>query len=85
MVLKVLYENVKDKSKVLSSKRVNKVEMTDSGVIVKTVDGSTYEGDILIGGDGIHSTVRSEMWRIANLELPGWIPDNEKQSECVLL
>ncbi|CAG9949006.1 unnamed protein product [Clonostachys rosea f. rosea IK726] len=80
MVLKVLYENVKDKSKVLSSKRVNKVEMTDSGVIVKTVDGSTYEGDILIGGDGIHSTVRSEMWRIANLELPGWIPDNEKQS-----
>ncbi|CAG9986543.1 unnamed protein product [Clonostachys byssicola] len=80
MVLKVLYENVKDKSKILSSKRVNEVEMTDRGVIVKALDGSTYEGDILIGGDGIHSTVRSEMWRIANSERPGWIPSDEKQS-----
>jgi 2-polyprenyl-6-methoxyphenol hydroxylase-like FAD-dependent oxidoreductase len=81
MVLKVLYDNIKDKTKVLTSKGVQNVELVDNGVIVKTSDGSSYKGDILVGADGIHSTVRGEMWRIANELSPGWIPSSERSGE----
>ncbi|KAJ0415944.1 hypothetical protein BJY00DRAFT_317406 [Aspergillus carlsbadensis] len=77
MVLQVLYDNIKDKSKVLTKKRVQKVDMTSHSVVVKTADGSSYHGDILIGADGIHSTVRGEMWRLANKMQPGWIAADE--------
>lgn len=77
MVLRVLYDNIKDKTKILTKKRIQNVEMTDDGVVVKVFDGSTYKGDILVGADGIHSSVRGEMWRIANETSPGWIPLDE--------
>lgn len=77
MVLKILYDNIKDKSKVITNKCVLKVDMTDESVAVKTTDGSSYSGDILVGSDGIHSSVRDEMWRIANQLAPGWIPSDE--------
>jgi hypothetical protein len=56
-----MYEHIKDKSKVLTSKRVINVEHTASGVSVTCKDGSSYSGDIIVGADGIHSTVRSFM------------------------
>ncbi|EXJ66717.1 uncharacterized protein A1O5_09912 [Cladophialophora psammophila CBS 110553] len=77
MVLQVLYDNIQDKTKVLTKKRIQKVELSDDGVVVKTHDNCSYEGDILIGADGIHSSVRGEMWRIANELSPGWIPSDE--------
>lgn len=77
MVLQVLYDNIRDKSKVFTNKRVERVVMNHDGVTVKTEDGSSYSGDILIGADGIHSAVRGEMWRIANERSPGWFPPNE--------
>lgn len=81
MVLQVLYDNIEDKSKILTNKRVQTVDMTDDGVTVKTSDGATYKGDILVGADGIHSAVRGEMWRIANEVAPGWIPSDEHNCE----
>lgn len=81
MVLQVLYNNIQDKTKVLINKRVKKVDMDDNGVTVRTSDGSTYKGDILVGADGIHSSVRGEMWRIANEMSPGWIPSDEHSCE----
>ncbi|KAH7385692.1 FAD-binding domain-containing protein [Pyrenochaeta sp. MPI-SDFR-AT-0127] len=80
MVLKVLYDNIRDKTKVMTGKRVQTVVMTDDGVRVKTADGSSYAGDILVAADGIHSTVRDEMWKIANETSPGWIPSDEHSS-----
>ncbi|KAJ4214447.1 hypothetical protein NW759_010463 [Fusarium solani] len=80
VVLQVLYDNIKDKTKVLVNKRVDKVHTSDDGVVVKTSDGSSFEGHILVGADGIHSTVRGEMWRIANEMSPGWIPSDEHTS-----
>lgn len=59
--MKVLYEHLKDKSKVLTGKRVTDVEHTASGVSVSCKDGSSYAGHIVVGADGIHSTVRSFM------------------------
>lgn len=81
MVLQVLHENIKDKTKILTKKRVERVEVTDHGVVVTTSDKSSYKGDILIGADGIHSNVRGEMWRLANEMSPGWIPPEEHSGE----
>ncbi|KAJ9619082.1 hypothetical protein H2204_012793 [Knufia peltigerae] len=76
-VLKVLFENIQDKSKLLTGKCVVNIKLEDDGVTVTTKDGSVYNGDICIGADGIHSNVRSEMWRNADALCPGYIPDTE--------
>ncbi|KAI8302434.1 FAD-dependent monooxygenase andE [Colletotrichum sp. SAR11_240] len=78
MLLQVLHDNLKQKNKVNPSKRVNKIDLSEKGVTVYTTDGSIYEGDIVVGADGIHSTVRSEMWRIGIKETPGYFPHNEQ-------
>lgn len=83
MVLKILYENIKDKTKVLTSKRVDNVDFVEEGLVVKTTDGSSYHGDILVGADGIHSTVREEMWRLAHKMSPGWIAEDEYSRKSV--
>lgn len=82
MVLQLLYDNIKDKSKVLTKKRVQTVELSDDKVVVKTSDGSSFNGDLLVGADGIHSAVRKEMWRLANRASPGWIPVDEHCCGC---
>ncbi|KAK4159880.1 hypothetical protein QBC43DRAFT_347626 [Cladorrhinum sp. PSN259] len=65
-VLQILFDSLKHKDRVLTNKRVECVEHGEGNVSVYTKDGSKYTGDILIGADGIHSTVRKEMWRIAH-------------------
>ncbi|KAL0573426.1 hypothetical protein V5O48_008520 [Marasmius crinis-equi] len=76
MVLRILYENIKDKSKCLLNKGVARVEQDEDagGVRVHIKDGSSYTGTILVGADGVHSTVRREMWRIADTISPGYFP-----------
>ncbi|KFY88226.1 hypothetical protein V500_06467 [Pseudogymnoascus sp. VKM F-4518 (FW-2643)] len=76
-VLQVLYDNIRDKKKILTKKEVQDVDMTHDGVVVKTSDGSSYQGDILVGTDGNHSTVRDKMWQIADESSPGWIAPDE--------
>lgn len=70
MLLQVLYDNIKDKSKILTNKRVVKVELDEDSVRAVTTDNSVFQGDIIIGADGIHSTIRDEMWRLAGGKLP---------------
>ncbi|WXC50617.1 hypothetical protein QX201_010294 [Fusarium graminearum] len=65
-VIQVLFDSLKYKDRVLTSKRVNVVEHGGDHVTVHTTDGSKYTGDVVVGADGIHSKVRQEMWRIAN-------------------
>ncbi|KAF7929356.1 uncharacterized protein EAE98_005274 [Botrytis deweyae] len=79
-VLKVLYDNIRDKSKVLTEKRLTKIEMNEKGVKAIMTDGSEFTGDILVGGDGIHSKTRSEMWRLAEEKIPGYIPAGEENA-----
>jgi 2-polyprenyl-6-methoxyphenol hydroxylase-like FAD-dependent oxidoreductase len=64
--LKALYGNIKDKSKVFPNKNIVTIEPSETGVTVKCADGSSYEGDILAGADGVRSKVREEMWRLAS-------------------
>ena len=41
---------------------VDRVEQDAHGVTVTLADGSTASGDVLIGADGIHSTVRAQLF-----------------------
>ncbi|OHF03728.1 FAD binding domain-containing protein [Colletotrichum orchidophilum] len=82
MILEVLWKNLKNKDKILVSKQVIRVSLEPSKVRVETSDGQSYLGDILVGADGVHSRVRSEMWRLADTMEPGYIPASEK-TECL--
>lgn len=83
MVLEALWNNLKNKDKVLVNKRVTQVHLEPSGVKVETSDGQSFSGDILVGADGIHSKVRSEMWRLADDMEPGYIPASEHTGKSV--
>ena len=64
-ILQMLYDQIRNKTKVLVNKRVQSVDMPNSDfVTVGTADGSSYTGDIVVGADGIHSTIRQEMSRL---------------------
>ncbi|KAM0324543.1 hypothetical protein ACHAQA_007928 [Verticillium albo-atrum] len=87
-VLQVLYDNLKSKDRVLTNKRVNHAEFVGDYVTVHTQDGSSYTGDLLVGGDGVHSTVRKEMWRISHEDNSGvFQPDElsglQSESKCI--
>ncbi|KUI61461.1 Zeaxanthin epoxidase, chloroplastic [Cytospora mali] len=78
--LRIIFEQHPDKNRILTGKRVLDYEEDNSGVTVKLEDGTEERGDILIGCDGVHSTVRSLMWKHANTAIPGYITAEEKTS-----
>ncbi|KAJ4350594.1 hypothetical protein N0V95_004598 [Ascochyta clinopodiicola] len=80
MIIQVLYDNLRDKSKVLTKQGVARVEEAAGEVKVITEGGEAFSGDILVGADGIHSTVRREMWRLADQDKPGYFPVNEREN-----
>jgi hypothetical protein len=51
--------------------------LTEEGAQAYTQDGSMYEGDIVVGADGIHSAVRDEMWRLGKEQSPGYFSEDE--------
>lgn len=86
MLIQILYDHIQQKDKILTSQRVVSIENHPWHVSVTTKTGETFTGSILVGGDGIHSTVRQEMWKEAQTEDPGYFDPNEddgkvKQSE----
>ncbi|KEZ40773.1 FAD binding domain-containing protein [Scedosporium apiospermum] len=61
-----LYEKLNERdSRVLTNKEVVSIDTYDHGVKVRCLDGSVFEGSIVIGADGVHSTVRCLMNRVA--------------------
>lgn len=67
-LLTTMHANITDKDRLLVNKRVNKIDNLDDCARVYTTDGSVYEGQLIIGADGIRSFVREEMWRHAEEE-----------------
>ncbi|KAF5536396.1 zeaxanthin epoxidase chloroplastic [Fusarium mexicanum] len=74
MLMQVLYNKLESKASVHAGQKVVSVLELDNGIQVTTDKGKIFEGDILVGADGIYSTVRKEMWRIAS---PGNFPTDE--------
>jgi 2-polyprenyl-6-methoxyphenol hydroxylase-like FAD-dependent oxidoreductase len=75
--LKVLYEQIQYRDRIHLEKRVQRIEQSSEGVTVYTQDGTIYQGDVLIGADGIHSKVRAEMKRLADISVPAYFPPGE--------
>ncbi|KAI4602801.1 hypothetical protein KJ359_008020 [Pestalotiopsis sp. 9143b] len=57
-LINMLYQRLPDPSKVLLDKEVVSIENTADGVTVTCADKSTYSASIIIGADGVHSSVR---------------------------
>lgn len=76
-----MYEKIWKKEKVVLNQRVKGIHYENLKPIVTCTDGTTYHGDIVVGADGVHSAVRSEMWRLAELQKPGSIPQADKTCE----
>ncbi|CAG5185734.1 uncharacterized protein ALTATR162_LOCUS11390 [Alternaria atra] len=69
--------------RILTNKRVFRIEHEPDGVRVFTRDGSTYKGDFVVRADGIHSIVRREMWMVADEEGSGVLkPDPLRYLQC---
>ncbi|KAL9003537.1 MAG: hypothetical protein Q9188_003595 [Gyalolechia gomerana] len=77
--LEVLWENLPDKSKVLFNKKVTDIVEDNDGIEVFLSDGTSERGDIVVGADGVHSTVREKMWEHANRLEPGIIDVKKKK------
>lgn len=54
---KLLYDQL-DKSKINTSKRCMQVLKSDAGLVVQFEDGTEIKGTVVVGADGIKSTVR---------------------------
>ncbi|KAH8689350.1 FAD binding domain-containing protein [Talaromyces proteolyticus] len=66
------------KEKILTDKKLVDIEMKPDGVKVTCADGSTFEGSIVIGADGVHSKTRQLMRTLALKENPTRAWDSEQ-------
>jgi len=73
--LRLLHRTLPDKeTRILTNKAVAKIDCHADGVKVCCQDGTMVEGSIVIGCDGVHSTVRGFMRELA-LQATGKDPD----------
>lgn len=82
-LLQILYDALPDKTKVRTGITVSKIDQSGQGkgqVRACTVSGEVFEADLVVGADGVHSSVRSQIWKAAR---PGAsrMLENEDTSE----
>lgn len=70
-MLEILSKDLKLGDQIQTNKRVTKVEHLPEKVRVHCTDQSVFEGDIVVGADGVRSTIRQEMWRHMDSIIPG--------------
>ncbi|KAL7922550.1 hypothetical protein ACQKWADRAFT_326764 [Trichoderma austrokoningii] len=65
------------KPNVLTNKKVKDVQSDENGVKVLCEDGSVYEGDLVLGADGVNSKTRQVMRKLALQANPNveWDPE----------
>ncbi|KAE8311544.1 hypothetical protein BDV41DRAFT_565685 [Aspergillus transmontanensis] len=72
VILRILFSQLGEhQNRVHLNKKVVRVENLPNKVMVHCGDGSAFEGDLVVGADGVRSTVREEIWRhMESLGLP---------------
>ncbi|KAJ5521811.1 hypothetical protein N7527_005926 [Penicillium freii] len=88
-LIETLFESLPTaaKDRYLLNKKVDSIESDETGVRVTCADGSTYDGSIVIGADGVHSKTRRIIREQALEEDPqpgrerGWLFLYERLSE----
>ena len=78
-----LYDQLEDKSRILLKKKVVEIRHVGDEVVVKCQDGSEFQGDLVVGADGIHSRTRVEMQRFAEETGPRGLMDRDKSSKLI--
>ncbi|KAL4864871.1 hypothetical protein BDV12DRAFT_188603 [Aspergillus spectabilis] len=81
-LIQALYDTLKDPSRVRTGQRVARIETRAHGVSVFIETGKEYQGDVVVGADGVHSVTRSQMWQAAELSLPGIVSEKERHILC---
>ncbi|CAG8255250.1 unnamed protein product [Penicillium olsonii] len=76
-VVRGLFDNLRNKSKTRNSCGVTRIHLTKEGVQVETNAG-VFEGDIVVGADGVHSHVRREMEGLASADGDDSLHDGQK-------
>src|SRR4051812_40942355 len=83
-LLQILFDRLKDKSKVLLNKKIADIRHSPDCVTAHCEDGTWYEGDILAGADGIYSKTREMVWEFAAEQHPTAV-EQDKQGVTRLI
>ncbi|KAF9374045.1 hypothetical protein CPC16_001521, partial [Podila verticillata] len=63
------------KENIYMGKKVLSMIQSENGALIRCSDGTTYEGDILVGADGAYSAVRQQLFK--NLKKEGSLPRSD--------
>ncbi|KYK60561.1 cytochrome P450 monooxygenase [Drechmeria coniospora] len=77
--LSILYSKLHHKDRVHTGQKVLSVRDCGSHAVMKTAD-TEYTGHLVVGADGVHSIVRSELWKLANKFKAGTFQEDEKNA-----
>ncbi|CAI7628965.1 unnamed protein product [Penicillium bialowiezense] len=63
-LLEILYDKYSHHEKIRLGENVTSIEDLKNITTVTTENGSRYQGNLVIGADGVHSMVRREIWKL---------------------
>ncbi|ROW03479.1 hypothetical protein VSDG_01303 [Cytospora chrysosperma] len=79
-LVQALYESLsdEDRARIHTGKKLASIESNSGGVVVTCEDGTSYEGSIVIGADGVHSATRRIMRDVSLKASPDAVVNDEK-------